>query len=39
HGNYVRFQGRNERDPKTRSKTFPGVAQAMAQQWGGDMSG
>lgn len=39
HGNYRRFQGRNERDPKTRSKTFPGVAQAMAQQWGGDMSG
>lgn len=24
---------------KTRSKTFPGVAQAMARQWGGDMSG
>lgn len=39
HGNYRRFQGRNERDPKTRSKTFPGVAQAMARQWGGDMSG
>lgn len=39
HGNYRRFQGRNERDPKTRSKTFLGVAQAMAQQWGGDMSG
>lgn len=39
HGNYRRFQGRNERDPKTRSKTFPGVAQAMAQQWGGDMNG
>ena len=34
HGNYRRFQGRNERDPKTRSKTFTGVAQAMAEQWG-----
>ena len=34
HGNYRRFQGRNERDPKTRSKTFPGIAQAMAEQWG-----
>lgn len=35
HGNYRRFQGRKERDPKTRSKTFPGIAQAMAEQWGG----
>ena len=34
HGNYRRFQGRNERDPKTRSKTFPGIANAMAEQWG-----
>lgn len=34
HGNYRRFQGRNERDPKTRSKTFTGVARAMAEQWG-----
>jgi hypothetical protein len=34
-GNYRRYQGRNERDPKTRSKTFPGIAKAMAQQWGG----
>lgn len=33
-GNYRRFQGRNERDPKTRAKTFPGVAKAMAEQWG-----
>ena len=33
-GNYRRFQGRNERDPKTRSKTFPGIAEAMAEQWG-----
>lgn len=34
HGNYRRFQGRKERDPKTRAKTFPGVAAAMAEQWG-----
>lgn len=36
HGNYRRFQGRKERDPKTRSKTFPGIAKAMAEQWGGN---
>lgn len=24
------------RDPKKRSKTFPGIARAMAEQWGGD---
>lgn len=35
HGNYRRFQGRNERDQKTRSKSFPGIARAMAEQWGG----
>lgn len=35
HGNYRRFQGRKERDPRTRSKTFPGIAAAMAQQWAG----
>lgn len=35
HGNYRRFQDRNERDPKTRSKTFPGIARAMAEQWAG----
>lgn len=34
HGNYRRFQGRKERDPKTRSKTFPGIAEAMSSQWG-----
>jgi hypothetical protein len=33
HGNYRRFQGRRERDPKIRSKTFSGIA-AMAEQWG-----
>lgn len=35
HGNYKRFQGRKERDPKIRSKTFPGIAKAMAEQWAG----
>ena len=35
HGNYKRFQGREERDAKTRAKTFPGVARAMAEQWAG----
>lgn len=34
-GNYRRFPGRNERDAKTRAKTFPGIAMAMAEQWGG----
>lgn len=34
HGNYRRFQGRKERDQKTRSKTFSGIAKAMADQWG-----
>lgn len=31
-----RYNGFNAkyRDPKKRSKTFPGIAQAMAQQWG-----
>lgn len=37
HGNYRRFHGRKERDQKTRSKTFPGIAKAMAEQWGGDV--
>lgn len=27
----------SHRDAKTRAKTFPGVAQAMAEQWGGDI--
>lgn len=35
HGNYRRFQGRKERDAKTRAKTFPGIAKAMAEQWAG----
>lgn len=34
HGNYRKFQGRKERDPKIRSRTFPGIAEAMAEQWG-----
>lgn len=33
-GSYRKFQGRRERDPKVRSKTFPGIAKAMADQWG-----
>ena len=33
-GNYRRFTGRNERDSKNRSKTFQGIADAMAEQWG-----
>lgn len=38
HGNYRRFQGRKERDPKNRSKTFPGIAKAMAEQWAGKLN-
>lgn len=34
HGNYRRFQGRKERDPKNRAKTFWGFARACAEQWG-----
>lgn len=34
YGNYRRFQGRKERDSKTRSKTFSGIADAMSEQWG-----
>ena len=36
YGNYRQFKGRRERDQKTRSKTFPGIAAAMALQWAGD---
>lgn len=39
YGNYRKFQGRKERDPKNRSKTFPGIAKAMAEQWGGKCNG
>lgn len=38
-GNYRKFQGRKERDPKTRSKTFSGLAKAMAEQWAGKVDG
>lgn len=34
HGNYRRFQGRKERDPRNRAKTFWGIARAFAEQWG-----
>ena len=34
HGNHRRFQGRKERDPKNRAKTFWGIAKAFAEQWG-----
>lgn len=34
HGNYRKVQGRRERDPINRAKTFPGIAKAMANQWG-----
>lgn len=33
---YDRFELHSNRDPKRRSKTFPGIARAMAEQWGGD---
>ena len=38
HGNYRRFQGRRERDPINRAKTFPGIAAAMAEQWAGPVN-
>ena len=38
HGNNRKFKGRKERDPKIRSKTFSGIARAMAEQWGGDQT-
>ena len=31
-----RFILHSNRDPKRRAKTFPGIARAMADQWGGD---
>lgn len=34
HGNYRQFKGRNERDARTRSKTFHGIALALAEQYG-----
>lgn len=35
HGNYRIHQGGKDRDSFTRSKTFPGIARAMAEQWAG----
>jgi len=32
-GKYKRYPGRNERNQKQRSKTFAGIARAMAEQW------
>jgi hypothetical protein len=34
---YTRYKLNSNRDPKIRSKTFPGIARAMAEQWGGLM--
>lgn len=34
HGKQRKHQGRKERDSATRAKTFPGIARAMAEQWG-----
>lgn len=36
HGNPRKNQGTKFRDSKTRSKTFEGIAKAMAEQWGRD---
>lgn len=33
---YSRYSLKSNRDPKIRSKTFPGIAKAMAEQWAGD---
>lgn len=32
---YTRYELHSNRDPKRRSKTFPGIAKAMAEQWAG----
>ena len=34
HGKTTKMKTFGFRDPKTRSKTFPGIAKAMAEQWG-----
>ena len=34
---YSRYALKSKRDSKTRSKTFPGIARAMAEQWAGDI--
>lgn len=37
HGNPRKQSGTKIRDSKARSKTFPGIAKAMAEQWGQEM--
>lgn len=37
HGNLRKQSGTKIRDAKTRSKTFPGIAKAMAEQWAGEV--
>jgi hypothetical protein len=39
YGNPRKNKGTVFRDSKTRSKTFPGIAKAMAEQWGGVTDG
>lgn len=34
HAEHTKMKTFGFRDPKTRSKTFPGIARAMAEQWG-----
>lgn len=34
---YSKYTLSSNRDPKIRSKTFQGIARAMAEQWGGDI--
>ena len=36
---YTRYKLASKRDGKTRAKTFPGLAKAMAEQWGGICDG
>lgn len=38
HGNKRKNCGTKFRDSRTRSKTFPGIAKAMAEQWAGDVT-
>ena len=39
HGNPRKNKGTTIRSAKIRSKTFPGIAKAMAEQWAGDIRG
>ena len=34
---YTKYELHSNRAPKRRAKTFPGIARAMAEQWGGDI--